>query len=118
MPGIYTVRLRYSAPMGEKGYDLVVNGVRFSGRLPKTGNGFAMVTTGKVELAAGRNTLAVERGWGYYDINSMDLMPAPPPPPPVKPPVSLSDPNASAGTAGADTASGRPVRGEDAFGAV
>ncbi len=97
-PGIYNVSLRYSAPQGEKGYDLVVNGSRFSGMLPRTGNVFAMHPAGKVELTAGRNTLAVERGWGYYDINSMDLTPAPPPSPLAKPPLTLSDPHASAGT--------------------
>jgi len=97
-PGIYKVSLRYSAPSGEKGYDLVVNGARFSGVLPKTGNVFATHPAGKVELTAGRNTLAIERGWGYYDINSVDLTPAPPPPPLAKPPATLSDPNASAGT--------------------
>ncbi len=69
-PGVYKVSLRYSAPSGDKGYDLVVNGAKFSGMLPKTGNVFATQPAGKVELAAGRNTLAIERGWGYYDINS------------------------------------------------
>jgi len=97
-PGIYTVSLRYCAPSGEKGYDLVVNGAKFSGTLPKTGNAFATHPAGKVELAAGRNTLAVERGWGYYDINALDLTPAPPPPALAKPLASLSDPHAAAGT--------------------
>ena len=97
-PGIYNVSLRYSAPSGEKGYDLVVNGASFSGMLPKTGNAFATAPAGKVELTAGRNTLAIERGWGYYDINALDLTPAPPPPALVKPPLTLSDPNASART--------------------
>ena len=93
-PGIYTVRIRYSAPQGEKGYDLVVNGARFSGMLPATGKVFATQAAGKVELTAGRNTLAVERGWGYYYINALDLVPAPPAPPLVKPPAALPDPNA------------------------
>ena len=96
--GIYNVSLRYSAPSGEKGYDLVVNGARFSGMLPKTGNAFATAPAGKVELTAGRNTLAIERGWGYYDINTLDLTPTPPPPALAKPPLRLSDPHASAET--------------------
>ncbi len=94
-PGIYNVTLRYSAPSGEKGCDLVVNGARFSAMLPKTGNVFAVHPAGKVELAAGRNTLAIERGWGYYFINAVDLVPAPPPPALKKPSSKLSDPNAS-----------------------
>ena len=97
-PGIYSVSIRYSAPLGEKGYDLVVNGVRSSGILPKTGNAFATHPAGKVELLAGQNMLAVERGWGYYSVNALDLRPAPPPLPLPKPPFTLSDPQASAGT--------------------
>ena len=96
--GIYNVSIRYSAPLGQKGYDLVVNGVRSSGMLPSTGRVFATQAGGKVELSAGRNTLTVERGWGYYYVNALDLVPAPPPPAPVKPPATLSDPDASAGT--------------------
>ena len=42
--------------------------------------------------------LAVERGWGYYSVNALDLRPAPLPPPLPKPPFTLSDPQASAGT--------------------
>src|SRR5665213_2050372 len=63
--------------------------------LPKTGNVFATQSAGKVELAAGNNTLAIERGWGYYDINSLDLVPAPPPSALKKPSDKLSDLNAS-----------------------
>lgn len=96
-PGIYNVSIKYSAPSGEKGYDLVVNGSRFSGMLPKTGDVFATASAGKVELTAGSNTLAIERGWGYYDINAVDLIPASAPPP-ARPPSRLSDPNASVGT--------------------
>lgn len=93
--GLYTVTIRYSAPSGEKGYDLGVNGAKFSGMLLKTGNVFASQPAGKVELLAGKNTLTIERGWGYYYINAVDLTPAVTPPPLPKPPVALSDPNAS-----------------------
>ena len=93
--GLYTVTLHYSAPMGDKGYDLGVNGAKFSGMLPKTGNIFAAHSAGKVELAEGRNVLTIERGWGYYYINAIDLTPAPAPPSLPKPPTTLSDPNAS-----------------------
>ena len=66
--------------------------------LPPTGKVFATQAAGKVELTAGRNTLAVERGWGYYYINSLDLVPAPPAPALAKPPVTLSDPDAAPAT--------------------
>ena len=93
-PGLYGVSIRYSAPMGEKSYDLVVNGATSSGTLPKTGNVFVTRPAGKVELAAGRNTLAVQRGWGYYFVTSLDLDPLLPTPL-NKPRATLSDPKAS-----------------------
>lgn len=73
--GIYTARLRYCAPSGDKGFDLVVNGAKFSGMLPASGNVFKTHGAGKVELQPGRNTVSIERGWGYYEIDSLDLVP-------------------------------------------
>jgi mannan endo-1,4-beta-mannosidase len=93
--GIWDVRIRYSAPFGEKGYDLVVNGARSSGMFAGTGDVFATHAAGKVELTAGTNTLAVEKGWGYFDIDYVELTPA------VavglrRPPERLADPKATA----------------------
>ena len=93
--GLYNIKIRYSSPTGEKGYDLGVNGAKFSGMLPKTGDAFATQQRGKIELTEGRNTLTLERGWGYYFINSVDLIPAPKPGPLPKLPLILSDPKAS-----------------------
>lgn len=93
--GLYDVRIRYSAPSGEKGYDLVVNGAKFSGMLAPTGNAWATQAGGKVELREGANTVAIERGWGYYDIDALDFVPASAAPPLRKPPVTLSDPHAT-----------------------
>jgi mannan endo-1,4-beta-mannosidase len=74
--GIYTVRIRYRSASGDKGYDLVVNGrQRSSGMFPRTGNGFVAIEAGKIELQTGLNTLSVEKGWGYYDIDSLEIAP-------------------------------------------
>jgi mannan endo-1,4-beta-mannosidase len=115
--GIYSVRLRYSAPSGDKGYDLAVNGVRSSGMLPKTGDAFGTFDGGKVELREGANTVVIERGWGYYDIDYLELVPAPVSPPLQRPPLGTSDPRATDRTRallaslvkryGADTLSGQ-----------
>jgi mannan endo-1,4-beta-mannosidase len=96
--GLYTVQIRYSSPLGDKGYNLGVNDAKFSGIFPKTGTVFATQPGGKVELTEGRNVLTIDRGWGYYYINSIDLIPAPPPGPLPKPPVTLSDPKAAPAT--------------------
>ncbi|MBC7807680.1 MAG: beta-mannanase [Akkermansiaceae bacterium] len=96
--GLYDVRVRYSAPFGEKGYEIVVNGKKSSGMLPATGKTFATIPAGKAELVAGTNTVAIERGWGYFQIDSVELTPAKAAPAPTKPPAKLSDPKATAPT--------------------
>ena len=94
--GLYAVRVRYSAPFGSKGYDLVVNGVKFSGTLPATtADTFVSLRAGRIELAAGTNTVSIERGWGYYRIAAVDLSPAPPAPALQKPTQGLSDKQAT-----------------------
>jgi mannan endo-1,4-beta-mannosidase len=96
-PGIRDLRIRYSAPFGDKGYDLVVNGTRLSGLFRGTGNAFATHAAGKVELKAGVNTIVIEKGWGYFDIDYIELTP-------VamvgvrQPPGRLADPKAAGAT--------------------
>ena len=74
--GIYDVTIRYSSPFGAKGYVLAVNGSQSSGTLTSTGNDFALQNAGKVSLKAGSSTVEVDRGWGYYYIDAVDLTPA------------------------------------------
>ncbi|HEX8234970.1 MAG TPA: glycosyl hydrolase [Abditibacteriaceae bacterium] len=95
--GVYEATIRYSSPSGEKGYDLVINGLKSSGMFAQTGDVFASHIAGKVELQDGPNTVAIEKGWGYYDIDSIDFVPAT-----VealkKPPKTLIDAKATAKT--------------------
>ena len=74
-PGLYELRLRYSAPFGQKGYDLSVNGAKKSGTFPATGDVWNTISAGKAELTAGQNTIELDRGWGYFDIDRLDLVP-------------------------------------------
>jgi len=74
--GIYQARIRFSTPSGPKGFDLVVNGARFSGTLPGPNAAFSAMNSPRFELKAGDNTLSIEKGWGYYDIDSIDISPA------------------------------------------
>lgn len=115
--GIYTVRIRYSSPKQPKGYVLNVNGVGLSGMFEPTDDGFAIAEGGRVELTEGENRVALENGWGYYDLDYVEFAPAPAPPAIVKPPKTLANPNASPRTRalygllidryGADTLSGQ-----------
>jgi len=94
-PGIYRVLLRYSSPFGDKSSDLAVNGKVISVALPGTGDKFASLPAGKVELTAGTNTVEIRRGWGYYDLDTLDFVPAPVGVPPAVS-AALSDPLATA----------------------
>jgi mannan endo-1,4-beta-mannosidase len=78
--GIYRATIGFAAP-GEKGYVLNVNGSRYSGMFPKSGDAFAVHDAGTVELKDGENTIVVEKGWGYYDLDWIEFAPAPPPQP-------------------------------------
>jgi len=92
--GIYEVKLGYSSP-GEKGFEIGVNGSKSGGMLPPTGDQFDVKSAGKVELKNGENEISVERGWGYYDVDYVELSPAGKPTPVkgIKP--KLSDPKAT-----------------------
>ena len=76
--GIYEVRVGFATPGGNKGFDLLVNGAKSSGMFPPTGEKFAVHDAGKVELRDGENEIGIERGWGYYDIDYVELRPAGP----------------------------------------
>ena len=93
--GLYQAQLHVLTPSGTKGYDLVVNGHKFSGMLPDSKAAFVTQPAGKVELTEGVNTVEIDRGWGYYDVDALDLTPAPPPAPLAPISAALSDPKAT-----------------------
>lgn len=93
--GIYDVSIRYCSPSGRKGYVLAVDDLKLTGMFGPTTQAFVEHPAGKVELEAGPTTLAVEKGWGHYDIDSITLAPSAPIEPPVRPPAKLSDPEAT-----------------------
>ena len=92
--GVYLVRVGFATPGGEKGFEVSVNGVRATGTFPAR-KAWSVQDAGRVELREGENEVAIERGWGYYDVDYLDLVPAPAPKPLRKPPVRLSDPKAT-----------------------
>jgi len=94
--GLYDVRIRYRSPSGVKGYELEVNGAKQSGMFAGTEEAFATHAAGKAELREGANTLAIEKGWGWYDVDYVELVPSAPSPKPRKPPKTPVDPQATA----------------------
>ncbi len=60
-----------------------------------TGDEFATISAGKVELRAGPNTIEVTRGWGYFDVDYVELVPAAINRKLMKPPSKPVDPEAT-----------------------
>ncbi|BCM89627.1 mannan endo-1,4-beta-mannosidase [Abditibacteriota bacterium] len=92
--GIYHLKLRYSAPYGEKNFDFKVNGIGGSGHLTALKDSFGWTDAGKIELQNGTNDISIERGWGYFLLDAIEVAPAPVVP--LKPvPTRLVDAKAS-----------------------
>ena len=95
--GLYEAKVRYSSPGQQKGFVLVVNGSKTNGMFQPTDEGFATASAGKIELKNGQNAVAVEQGWGWYEVDYLELVPAAPSKQPQKPPAVLADPKATPG---------------------
>lgn len=94
--GLYTFKIGYNAQNGEKGYDLIVNGQKSSGMLIATSPiEYKEANTGKYKLNQGTNTIIIGRGWGYFDIDYLDVIETSTTPL-QKPPYELSNPQATA----------------------
>jgi len=90
-PGFYSLAVTYRAT-DKKGYDITVNDIGVSGMFPATpGSHFETAQTGKVELATGENEITINRGWGHFDIDYIELTAVPPPIPPPTPTAEPSD---------------------------
>jgi mannan endo-1,4-beta-mannosidase len=92
--GYYEVWLRYRVSE-QKGYELRINGLTYSGMFPPSGQVFASTLAATVKLAAGSNTFSVAKGWGYYELDYLELVPTAAPLPPAAVPDSLVDDQAT-----------------------
>jgi mannan endo-1,4-beta-mannosidase len=93
-PGIYLLKLGYASVSG-KGTSLKINGLGIDAMLEPSGDKFAEQPIGKVELRGGENLLELDKGWGWYDVDYAELVPAQPDPPPAKPAPSPCDAQAT-----------------------
>lgn len=76
--GLFEVEIGYRAPHGDKYTVLLVNGeVLGDVYLPNT-NAFAKAAAGRVLLDEALNTIALEKGWGWYEIDYLALRPSEP----------------------------------------
>lgn len=89
--GVYTVALGYRST-GQKGFEIEVNGLSIDGSLHKTETDqFERQTVARAELVKGKNTVVIHKGWGYYDIDYLELKPAGPAPTALVPSDKASD---------------------------
>jgi len=73
--GLYDLSIGYASPNGDKGVDFQVNEEKGSSTLKQTQGGFSNSGTGKFLLTAGLNTITIYKGWGYFDIDYIQLTP-------------------------------------------
>jgi glycosyl hydrolase family 26/carbohydrate binding protein with CBM35 domain/cellulose binding protein with CBM2 domain len=79
--GLYELRIRYSAPFGQKNTTLQLNGAGHGQVTLTPSDTFTYVDAGRVLLRAGANTVTFVSNWGWYLIDAIELTPAPPRPP-------------------------------------
>eukprot|EP00475_Leptophrys_vorax_P012800 TRINITY_DN1917_c0_g1_i1.p1 TRINITY_DN1917_c0_g1~~TRINITY_DN1917_c0_g1_i1.p1 ORF type:complete len:395 (-),score=107.86 TRINITY_DN1917_c0_g1_i1:26-1210(-) len=91
--GLYDLVLRYASPYGPKQYQISVNGEAISGGLSQTSD-WADQSCGKAYPLDGDNEIVLQKGWGYFDVDYIELTHTVPVDP-LKPPAVLSDPNAT-----------------------
>lgn len=74
--GLYELWVGYNSPFGFKGYDYSVDGVTGSGGFEQTpANGWSTDRAGTFSLTGDTNTLRINRGWGWYNVDYFELRP-------------------------------------------
>jgi len=95
--GLYEVTIGYhvASGSGDKGYGFQINSSpASSGTFKNTGTAWGKVTAGKFMLPVGKNTAVVDNGWGYFEVDYIDVSPSTVDPP-KPPPNTLADPQAT-----------------------
>ena len=78
--GLYELWVGYNSPYGFKGYDYQVDSVTGSGGFDGTGTINGASTAPACSASPARtNTLRINRGWGYYNVDYFELRPYTPP---------------------------------------
>lgn len=92
--GLYKVAIGYNAPYGNKGFELTLNGVAAAGTLTSNGSAYGQAEAGTFLLPASSSTIVVKNGWGYFNLDYLELTPTTVAPPAAVP-ATLSDPLAT-----------------------
>ncbi|WP_426455011.1 glycosyl hydrolase [Paenibacillus sp. S-38] len=79
--GLYQIYLGYNGPYGDKRTNLFVNGQAAGEIALGSTTGFKEIPATKALLNAGTNTIRIDRGWGWFEIDYLKVQPAPAPAP-------------------------------------
>ncbi|MGO4109738.1 glycosyl hydrolase [Paenibacillus sp. YAF4_2] len=95
--GLYLIKIRYNSPSGPKSTTISLNNTAAGSVDFAQTTGFTEITATKMLLNAGTNTIQIDRGWGWFDIDYIKIETAPAP---ATHTVSntLVNPNATAAT--------------------
>lgn len=69
----YNLIIRYRSSFGNKTQDLYTNGTFAGSIIFTTSSTFTDVNAGTVSLNAGNNTIAIQKNWGYMDVDKFSL---------------------------------------------
>lgn len=97
--GLYELAIGYASPFGDKSVSYQVNDDQGTNTFINTVSGYSTLAAGKYLLTEGLNTVVIRKGWGYFDIDYIQLTPTTVPLP-VKPPKTLVDARATPSTMG------------------
>lgn len=67
--GLFEIIVGYNSPFGDKKTELIVNGQGTGEISLVQSTGFQEVSAGKVQLQSGDNTVKINLGWGWYNID-------------------------------------------------
>ena len=82
--GLYDLAIAFRS-LERKGFAVKVNDLEIAGTIAATqDSGFVLQSVGIVELDKGQNVVEIEKGWGYYDVQSIQLTPVNAPKPVAK----------------------------------
>lgn len=91
--GSYDLRVGYYSEES-KGFNLTVNGKTYGGVMPAASQ-YAVVSAGRFHLDAGTHEFRLGGGWGWYDVDYLELIPLAEPASPQAPVPAPANPQAS-----------------------
>ena len=89
--GVYQIRVGYRTPNGQKGIDVLLDGTKVGSITAAASTAWTSAVFAETKLTAGTHTISVGDGWGWFQIDWIEIE-ASTPEPPVRPSAPLVDP--------------------------